>query len=336
MPDPSPLIHSPHDKFFKEQFSRIEVARDFFQTYLPPAIAQAADWETLQLLPGHFVDERLTAQSSDLLYSVQLAGAPLLLYLLFEHKSRPDVWTRFQMLQYVVRIWEQWLKTERLPGGVEGKLPPILPFVLHQGETDWNLSTQFTDLVAIPEALTEALVRFQPNFEHALLDLHRVPLAELSGGVLLHVALTLMKAVREGTVTEWLEVVAPHLAELLEHPDQAGLLRVFLRYLTQAEARIGPSTFHEAARKLNLPQLKSTVMTIEEAIKQEGRQEGWQEGRQEGRQEGTVIGRIQFCQELLGLPIIAAEDLAQRGREELQNLLRELEGRVRHPLRGAP
>jgi len=69
-------------------------------------------------------------------------------------------------------------------------------------------------------------------------------------------------------------------------------------------------------------------VTIEEAIKQVG--------RQEGRQEGTVIGRIQFCQELLGLPVASAEDLVQRGKEVLHALLCELEGHVGHQMRAVP
>jgi len=49
-----------------------------------------------------------------------------------------------------------------------------------------------------------------------------------------------------------------------------------------------------------------------------------------------VIGRIQFCQELLGLPVASAEDLVQRGKEVLHALLCELEGHVGHQMRAVP
>jgi recombination-promoting nuclease RpnC len=84
MPDESPQpIRAPHDKFFKETFGRLDTAREFFRTYLPPALGAALDWGTLKLEPGAYVDERLAARSSDLLYSVQVRGQPVLVYCLF-------------------------------------------------------------------------------------------------------------------------------------------------------------------------------------------------------------------------------------------------------------
>ncbi len=44
MPDTrSDPVRTPHDKFFKETFGRREIAREFFEAYLPPTIAGALD-----------------------------------------------------------------------------------------------------------------------------------------------------------------------------------------------------------------------------------------------------------------------------------------------------
>lgn len=74
------LAHSPHDRFFKETFSRLETAASFFQEHLPPPLAAALDWSTLQLEPGSFVDEQLGGQCSDLLYTFRGPEIPLGLY----------------------------------------------------------------------------------------------------------------------------------------------------------------------------------------------------------------------------------------------------------------
>ena len=137
--DNPPPVHAPHDKFFKETFSRPEVAREFFQTYLPSRLAAALDWRTLRVEPGTFVDERLTARHSDLLYSVQVAGQPVLLYCLFEHQSTVDPDLPFRLLVYMVRIWEQWRKQ----AGPGVKAPAILPLVLYQGVQAWSVSRRF-------------------------------------------------------------------------------------------------------------------------------------------------------------------------------------------------
>ncbi len=68
-----PDIVNPHDKFFKESFTRLEVARELFDNYLPTAVRQSLALDTLTLMPQSFVDQELQAQYGDLLYQVELA-----------------------------------------------------------------------------------------------------------------------------------------------------------------------------------------------------------------------------------------------------------------------
>jgi predicted transposase YdaD len=84
-------IPNPHDRLFKEAFSRPDLAAGFFQNYLPEDIRTRIDWQTLQLQPGAFVDESLQGSESDLLYTVQIDRHPSLLYCLFEHQSTPPL-----------------------------------------------------------------------------------------------------------------------------------------------------------------------------------------------------------------------------------------------------
>jgi Putative transposase, YhgA-like len=42
-------ITNPHDKFFKESFSRIEVARSFIEEIFPKELSEKINLETLQL-----------------------------------------------------------------------------------------------------------------------------------------------------------------------------------------------------------------------------------------------------------------------------------------------
>lgn len=48
-------LSNPHDSFFKEIFSRPEVARDFLQNYLPPAVVEQLDMASLELRKDSFV-----------------------------------------------------------------------------------------------------------------------------------------------------------------------------------------------------------------------------------------------------------------------------------------
>ena len=101
-------ISNPHDKFFKETFTRLEVARDFFANYLPEGVTTVLNLDTLALQSGSFIDPDLQEQFADLLYRVALHDdSEAYLYILLEHKSYPDLQTPFQLLRYLVRIWER-------------------------------------------------------------------------------------------------------------------------------------------------------------------------------------------------------------------------------------
>ena len=83
-------ITNPHDSFFRETFSRKEIAVDFLGNYLPEKIRQQMDLSSLVLCKDSFIDKELRQHFSDILYSVEHTGGKLHLYLLFEHKSSTD------------------------------------------------------------------------------------------------------------------------------------------------------------------------------------------------------------------------------------------------------
>jgi predicted transposase/invertase (TIGR01784 family) len=81
-------LRNPHDLFFRETFSRLEVARDFIAHYLPANVIAVLDLNTLELQKDSFVDADLRENFSDLLYRVQLGdGSEANVYLLLEHTS---------------------------------------------------------------------------------------------------------------------------------------------------------------------------------------------------------------------------------------------------------
>jgi predicted transposase/invertase (TIGR01784 family) len=111
MPNPTP---TPHDRFFKASWSRLEVAQGFLAHYLPTEVQAVLDLNSLSLTKDSFIDEALQGHYSDLLYQVtRQDGKGAYVYVLLEHKSYADRWTVFQLLRYIVRIWEQELNDLR-------------------------------------------------------------------------------------------------------------------------------------------------------------------------------------------------------------------------------
>ena len=119
---------TPHDALFKRVFSQPRHAASELRYLLPPPVVAQIDWQTLALVSGSVVDPQHRDRHADLLYTVKVAGQRAFLYVLFEHKSRPETLTPFQLLVYEVRIWERFLaqnpRSKTLPMIVPGVVPP--------------------------------------------------------------------------------------------------------------------------------------------------------------------------------------------------------------------
>lgn len=93
-------ISNPHDRFVKLTFGQIPTARNFFAQHLPAEVVQELDLESLELSKDSFIDVQLKGSYSDLVFTARLtSNADLVVYVLFEHKSRPDRMTPFQLLR---------------------------------------------------------------------------------------------------------------------------------------------------------------------------------------------------------------------------------------------
>ena len=180
-----PKVVNPHDKFFKDVFSKKETAIDFLANYLPGDVLELADLASAEIRKDSFLYEEFKEYFSDLLYEVKLAGSLGYIYVLFEHKSFPDRFTSFQLLKYMTRIWElhRQQSTKR-------DLQVILPLVLYQGIGTWDEGDRFSTLLG---SRHEALFPYVPDFKFILCDLSRYSDEQIKGGVVARVMLLAMK-----------------------------------------------------------------------------------------------------------------------------------------------
>ena len=81
---------------------------------------------------------------------------------------------------------------------------------------------------------------------------------------------------------------------------------------------------NEAERKERRDRLYFAEYGIEEAFKQQ-RQQGLYEGLMEGRREGQVLGRLQLCQRVLGIPVTPQDQLLGQSVADLENIASALE-----------
>jgi hypothetical protein len=270
------MAHDVHDAFFKAMFSQPEQAAGELRLVLPPALVARIDFAALTLCPGSFVDETLSWQHTDLLFSAPLAGRAAFLYLLFEHKSAPDALTAFQLLRYVVRIWEDFLKTHPKAK----RLPAIIPVVLHHGEGGWTCARSFQELLDVDKEVLDDLGDLVPRFRFLLDDLgleSDEALRQRAMSALGRLSLWCLRNARtpEAIVQglgRWLGLVR----EVRRAPNGMAALVTIWRYVLLVGDRFGPEDLVARLLAASGEDGKEEIVTAGEQLIERGRKEGQQ------------------------------------------------------------
>jgi predicted transposase YdaD len=275
--DDESSLPQPHDRLLKATFSKLENARSFFETQLPPALLNHLHWDSLQLIPNSFVDPAFQTSECDLLFSVSFKDTPLLLYLLFEHQSTEDPRMAFRLLCYAINIWKRFIQDNPR----SEPLPPIYPLVLAQGKRPWNVSTHLKSLVPLPEELEEVLRPFQPNLQFHLMQLAQTPFEDLTGTAEAVLTLRLLKASPLG------QLLGPWVwdEELLERISLAAV-ELWARYIH--DAVVDREVFLQRLQSLTSPAMKTTSMTLAQQFVEQGRQEGRQQGALDSARQAVL------------------------------------------------
>ncbi|MGV0951891.1 MAG: Rpn family recombination-promoting nuclease/putative transposase [Azonexus sp.] len=220
----------------------------------------------LKLGKDTYVGEALSEDCSDLVYRVACrGGGELQVYLLFEHKSRPEHWILLQLLRYVVASGEAYRKQHPQAR----RLPPVYPLVLYHGERQWRVPASFHDLV---EPLPEALVPYVPQFRYALHDISARTNAEIKGEVLTRLVQLAMRHIYSKEPVEPLRELLALIRQIGDQTQATEILSTLLRYYVQANIRLD----EERVRTLlsETPVGDTTMQTFLDRYIEQGKQQG--------------------------------------------------------------
>lgn len=291
-----PDISNPHDKFFKESFSQVEIARDFLKNYLQPDVYALLNLDQISIQKDSFIDDAFKEHFSDLLFLVPLkSDSEVYVYTLFEHKSAPDSRVALQLLRYMVRIWERDEKKDLL------RL--IIPIVIYHGKQRWNVSTEFTAL--FPDI--GELRGFLPNFHYLLYDLPRYAESEITGEYKLRMALWIMKYIFNPELLKEISKIISIYTESKRDRNADEFLKTVLLYMIAGSKVKHVDLEKELKSRLRSIGADNIMITLAEHYRQEGLQEGWhkgteegwKKGKEEGLQEGLQKGQVAAIKKIL-------------------------------------
>jgi predicted transposase/invertase (TIGR01784 family) len=228
-------IRSPHDTFFRESFTRREVACDFLRCRLPPELLAELDLTTLEISKDSYVSSDLRTAYSDLVYRVGYGSEALTVYLLFEHKSWAERWTSLQLMRYIAAEGDQYRKQHPKAR----HLPPVYPLVIYHGNRSWTAPTGFHNLV---KPLPDLMKPFVPSFGYQLVDLSGPTDAEIKGRVLTRLVQLAMRWVFDAQPVERLRELLALIEHVEDRDTAVEVLESLLRYFVQGTQRVDEPT----------------------------------------------------------------------------------------------
>ena len=270
-------IMTPHDKFFKETMSKLEVTESFLENYLPEQIKALINFEKLKLEKDTFIDETLKETYADLLFKTDINGREGYIYFLFEHKSYISKTVAFQLLKYMTAIWEAKITEEN-----QGELPIIIPLIFYQGKEKWNIGNSFGEIIKGYGELPPDIKKYIPDFEYLLYDISKYKDEDIKGIAYLQSYITIIRDifVDGKDFLESLFRAIEYLKELENQEDAIGYLNVMLRYVFSAKKEMSKKDYKEIVKKIETTYSEGSevVMTLADIFREEGLEKGMEKG----------------------------------------------------------
>ncbi len=261
------------------------------QNYLSEHVVDHLDLTTVKLEKETFIDQQLREVRSDLLFKLRLKdGIKASIYVLFEHKSYPEPLISLDILRYMVRIWDQWLKQDKSLT----LLPLIIPLVLYHGQRKWKISRDFSGLITDSDKFGD----FIPNFRYSLCDLSDYTDEEIrKGEKILQGALLTLKYSRNQRIKEKLPGILDLYIDIYETSRGRVALYSLLHYLIRGTDKIQKEDLKHALSEVFKDKGDDVMATLAEQIAEPLVTERLQEKKPIWIQKGMQQGIIQDAQE---------------------------------------
>lgn len=164
---PPPPIHNAHDHSYRMLFSHPDMVADLLRGYINQPWVEQLDFTTLSRAPDSYITEDLRERKDDIIWRVRWRDDErwLYIYLLLEFQSSSDSWMAARILTYLGLLYAEIIKAGDLTSA--GKLPPVLPIVLYNGNEPWKGLTDISELI---DRVPGGLDRYRPSLEYLLLD----------------------------------------------------------------------------------------------------------------------------------------------------------------------
>ncbi|MEA3545276.1 MAG: Rpn family recombination-promoting nuclease/putative transposase, partial [Thermodesulfobacteriota bacterium] len=153
-----------HDGSYKYLFSHARMVEDLLKGFVKEEWVEKLDFSTLEKVNGSYVSDDLRERTDDVVWRIRWGEDWLYVYLLLEFQSTIDPWMAVRIMTYVGLLYQDLIQAGRIVDS--GRLPPVLPVVLYNGDSEWTAATDIAQLVVdVPGGLS----RYRPQLQYLLL-----------------------------------------------------------------------------------------------------------------------------------------------------------------------
>ena len=174
-------IHFVHDRFMKSMLGDINIARQYFNVFLPENLKKIIDLSALEHTTNSFVSENLQETLADIIFKCPLRKPHhqdiLYLSLLFEHRSTEYKFVSIQLGGYLFDSYREQLKNKA------DQPFPVIPFLYYHGNTKWNPISLDLMFERYPPTIKEFIPGFRFLYEN-IQNYSDEQISQLSEGLL--------------------------------------------------------------------------------------------------------------------------------------------------------
>lgn len=309
------IINQPHDKFFKEMFGNVDLAKDFMTNYLPKEVLNVVDVETISPQNVSYIEGNLKESFSDLLFKANINKSEGYIYFLFEHKSYPSKKVALQLLSYMVRIWEdKTLKHKK------DKLPIIIPMTVYHGKKGWNIGTNLSDLMQGYDELPQDVKKYIPDYKYLIYDISSYTDEEIKGNIQLKIVIKILKNIFSSD-EEFFKIFkeAVEVLDKLEKQEKGiEYFKTFIYYVLSTRNEVSLKDIYDLVKEVSVERSED-IMTIADKLRKEGMEKGMEKGIEKGKMEE----KIEVARNLLSIGVEIDKIMKATGlsEDEIKKLL---------------
>ncbi len=262
-----------HDRSYHRLFSEPRLLEDLVRHFVDEPWVDELDFGRMERINAKFHAENLERRDGDIIVRIPFLApgrGDVYLLLLLEFQSTLDPWMALRFGTYVHLLYEQLCREGRL--APDGRLPPVFPLLLYNGDARWTAATDLQALIALPD--DTSLWRYQPAMRYYLVDESRYPQGK--PGSLSGLIFRLENAVSPEDFKRALEELVQAMPEHLDSVRRAVAVWITYVLAPHKGIRLAPQETE------NLMEVKEMLATRIEQWESEIRQEGIEKGIEKG------------------------------------------------------